>query len=406
MRPRTSSHRRADAAGRRFEWPFRLVLTFDGADRIERIELFDEDDFPAALARLDELGAAEPADPRQPRAREHGDPDSESARRHCSMPDRFDDARRAARRRTFVQRRPPSTVVVGADGRGREAFLEVVAGHARRRLHATVIRRADRGARRSARAWSRVVRHADGRRDRRASRRRGRTPTAVHAPSRASTRKRSTTRVAELDARYLAGEGARARRVLDRSMDARARPSTAGLDRAARSMLPTTIVFVDHRQLWPATRSIAMRTSRCSRASPSRSDSVVIGRRYVRRPATPRSATYRVRGTSDAGGGAFEWDFHIVSTADRRRDPRLRVLRRGRLPRRARPPRRARRRATRRTRATRASRTRRPAPSTGSSRRPSPAASTTPPSTWRRTSSASIIGPRCRTPRRTDATST
>ena len=54
--------------GNVIEWSAHVVLVLDSAGRDSRQEWFPEDHFPAALARFDELGAAEPADPRHPRA--------------------------------------------------------------------------------------------------------------------------------------------------------------------------------------------------------------------------------------------------------------------------------------------------------------------------------------------------
>ena len=52
----------ADADGGEFEWTFHTITTIDADGRIARFEYFAEDDFAAALARLDELGAVAPAD--------------------------------------------------------------------------------------------------------------------------------------------------------------------------------------------------------------------------------------------------------------------------------------------------------------------------------------------------------
>ena len=50
--------------GSRYERSGCVVMGVDASDRINRIEMFADDDFAAALARFDELGVASPADPR------------------------------------------------------------------------------------------------------------------------------------------------------------------------------------------------------------------------------------------------------------------------------------------------------------------------------------------------------
>ncbi len=56
------------ADGGAVEWGTYTVSPIDPTGVVSSMEMFDEDDFPAALARLDELGAAYPVDPRHPRA--------------------------------------------------------------------------------------------------------------------------------------------------------------------------------------------------------------------------------------------------------------------------------------------------------------------------------------------------
>ena len=58
----------ATSEGNVIEWSAHVVLVLDSAGRDSRQEWFPEDQFPAALARFDELGTAAPADPRHPRA--------------------------------------------------------------------------------------------------------------------------------------------------------------------------------------------------------------------------------------------------------------------------------------------------------------------------------------------------
>ena len=52
--------------GRAYEWVLHSLAVFDTSGRITTFELFAEDAWKAALARLDELAAA-PVDPRNPR---------------------------------------------------------------------------------------------------------------------------------------------------------------------------------------------------------------------------------------------------------------------------------------------------------------------------------------------------
>ena len=59
---------RTDAHGSEYEWLACIVMHVDDSDRLDRIEWFALEDWDAALARLDELGADAPADPRHPRA--------------------------------------------------------------------------------------------------------------------------------------------------------------------------------------------------------------------------------------------------------------------------------------------------------------------------------------------------
>ena len=53
--------------GGAYEWALHSLLAVDAAGRVAAFELFAEDDWDAALARLDDLGAAS-SDPRTPRA--------------------------------------------------------------------------------------------------------------------------------------------------------------------------------------------------------------------------------------------------------------------------------------------------------------------------------------------------
>ena len=62
-----------DAGGGVFEWVFHLVSTLDGEDRLSGSELFDEDDFPAALARLDGARRHRTRRPPPPTPRERRD---------------------------------------------------------------------------------------------------------------------------------------------------------------------------------------------------------------------------------------------------------------------------------------------------------------------------------------------
>ncbi len=61
-------------AGSAYEWCFHLLNVWNDEGLVHRRELFDEDDFDAALARLDELGA-----PDRPDSRTHR-PENEATR--------------------------------------------------------------------------------------------------------------------------------------------------------------------------------------------------------------------------------------------------------------------------------------------------------------------------------------
>ena len=56
-------HSLVTRAGNAYEWAFHALMAIDASGRVERMEWFAEDDFDSALARLDELGAADPRTP-------------------------------------------------------------------------------------------------------------------------------------------------------------------------------------------------------------------------------------------------------------------------------------------------------------------------------------------------------
>ncbi len=89
----TSTTSGTTSEGNAYEWVMHTVLAVDAAGRVTRNEWFDESDFPAALARLDELGAVDPRTPY---------PENESTRRiqewvNLLRRGRRDDAQRYVR---------------------------------------------------------------------------------------------------------------------------------------------------------------------------------------------------------------------------------------------------------------------------------------------------------------------
>ena len=172
---------------------------------VSSLEIFDEDDFAAALARLDELGAAEPTETRAPGRRTprpgRGPLRSTSCRRSedaaSSSPTDVDGRRPTSSRsamsstrpRRDPRRRPPvRSTPVGIDDSGYDASRSAVIG-------------SRCSARSSAPPTILEIVLPDHRRARR-----GRTGRRQH--DRLRRGRRSPRRVDELDARYLAGEGA------------------------------------------------------------------------------------------------------------------------------------------------------------------------------------------------------
>ena len=101
------------------QYAFHGVFTYDGG--FNRIEYFADDQWDAALARLDELGAAAPADPRHPRA------ENTATRTRGQVLDRLNDARfddAGAFLREDFERVDRRTVVSMPTAHGRDTFVE------------------------------------------------------------------------------------------------------------------------------------------------------------------------------------------------------------------------------------------------------------------------------------------
>ena len=101
------------------------------------METFDLDDFAAALARLDELGTAEPPDPRHPRAENT----ASRTRSHVLSlfnTGRFDEAR--ALLTDDLERVDRRTVVSMPTTLGLHDFVEASRAFPRSRLHPPVAR--------------------------------------------------------------------------------------------------------------------------------------------------------------------------------------------------------------------------------------------------------------------------
>ena len=129
----TSVNIGVDAEGGEFEWVFHTLATFSADHRIERMELFDENDFATALARLDELGAAIARSP-SPMVRERGDADRRRGSSHLAIDGRFDEA--AEYLTPDIVRVDHRTAVSDADdAAGRDEYMAGPASDVRGRLH-------------------------------------------------------------------------------------------------------------------------------------------------------------------------------------------------------------------------------------------------------------------------------
>ena len=297
---------RTDAHGSEYEWLACIVLHVDDADRVDRIEWFDVEDWDAALARLDELGSAS-SDPRHPRA-ENAASRTRSQVLSLFNTGRFDEARalltddlERVDRRTVVSM--PTTLGLHDFVEASRASLEAGFTH---QSHVPIAVRGDRlelsrVTLRSAEGYELVflsIIEIDE-----SGRVRGTTSFDEDAFDDA---------IAELDARYVAGEGASHVRMLDTAVRTLAALQAEDWT-TLTARLTDDYAFVDHRQLSnpPLDRAgyVAMQQMFTEQ----------IRRRMVVRTFHPVEGaflcTFDVTGT-DAGGGAFQWVFHLVSTFD------------------------------------------------------------------------------------------
>ena len=102
-----------------------IVATVDSDGLISRSEWFTEDDFPAALARFDELAAPETADPRHPRAE---NATTRSADRFFALATdgRLDEAAECLT--TDIVRVDHRTAVSDATTHGRDEYMAALRG--------------------------------------------------------------------------------------------------------------------------------------------------------------------------------------------------------------------------------------------------------------------------------------
>ena len=293
-----------DAGGGAFEWVFHLVSTFDGEDRLARSELFDEDDFPAALARLDELGAA----PNQPVGTPGARLENFATRLGEQLAalineDRFEGLA-ALVAPGFVNDDRRTTVSWGT--MGREKFLAGLQASRdvgfSSKLDEVIAIRGDRLALR------RLVQHTEagdeiadlmvGEFDAR-----GRLQALVTIDD-----GRLLDAIAELDARYLAGEGAEHSEVLRLSMDHVTAINRRDWDAFVATMRPD-IVIGDHRGLWPPTSGRDAYLARIQSLAEASPDSEIISRRFLV-AGNATLSTFGVRGTSEHGEH-HDYGFHV-----------------------------------------------------------------------------------------------
>lgn len=120
----TSDVSGSTADGSMVEWVQHAVGVLDADGRVSEIEMFDEDDFPAALARFDELASAEPVEARTPHAV------NTATRVTCGYcdawsPDRIDELLREYAAPDIV-RVDHRSMVAAPEAIGYEAFTESV----------------------------------------------------------------------------------------------------------------------------------------------------------------------------------------------------------------------------------------------------------------------------------------
>ena len=266
-RPGATRHGRRvwhDADGSVVEWVQHVVTVVEPAG-VSSVEIFDEHDFAAALARFDELGAAPSSDPRHPRC------ENETTRTVDAFFARGDRrplrrGGRAAHARHCPGRSPDRSV--GRDDARARRVHGRVASDVRGRLRGGD-RRPPRRARRAARAVPIDVHH--GLRD------------AARDP----LRRRIGCRRSRVVPVALRRGGARRRgRGAGREVRGRRRPSARG-DHRRRHRSPRLyeqqrldpLSIPAQRRLrcsryppvWDFPHSIAMASSRCRRATPTRS---------------------------------------------------------------------------------------------------------------------------------------
>ena len=288
-----------------YEWVVHSLSTVDATGRITAFELFAEEDWEAALARLDELGIA-PLDARTPQVENaftRRRPEWEALVRSG----RFDEAR--ARLGEFfaddvvrVDRRP---TVAGPDTDGPGMVDSLEAMYELGLVEAGTEPIAVRGDTlalywqtfRSAGGDELVILNL----------------TETDADNRVVFvanygEDQLTEALAELDERYLAGEGAEHADVVRPSMDHVAAINRRDWPALLATMRPD-IVVGDHRGLWPPESDRNAYLARIRSLAETSPDSVVISRRFVA-AGSASLATYGVRGTSDHGE-RYEYDFHV-----------------------------------------------------------------------------------------------
>ena len=307
-------------------------------DSLSRTEWFTEEDFPAALARLDELGAANPVDPRHPRA------ENRASRRLAQIVDLAHARDRAGSRALLTDdfvRLDRRRGVAAWDAHGPDEWVAALdawfdVGMERLSVEPIAVRGEQLVLARvqlSNAAGAVVpflgVWETDGS---------GHFVRAVHFDDDALAEA-----IEELDARYLAGEGAELAGIVRPSLHHLAAINRRDWDTLVVTMRPD-IVIGDHRGLWPPTSDRAAYLARMQSLAVTAPDSTVVGRKlHVVRSAF--LVTCDVQGTSEHGE-RYEYSFHITATVVDGLSAGFEFFADDDFTAAARPPRRARRRAT------------------------------------------------------------
>ena len=296
----------ATADGLQYERAYYVVFVADSAGRIIKTEAFAEDDFAAAIARLDELGATPPTDPRDPRA----------ANATTRTVDRFFDLARADRVEEAAAQLTPDvvrvdhrTAVADATTHGRDEYMTALRGafdigFAEVRIDHLAVRGERLALFRSSfttESEMQLVMLSVG-------------ETNAHGlVTHISLYDEDALNaaVAELDARYLTGEGAGDAAVLQPSMDHVAAFNLRDWDALLTTLRPD-IVIGDHRGLWPPTSDRDAYLARMQSLAETTPDSIVLGRKFLV-AGNASLATYEVQGTSEHGDH-YEYVFHIPGT--------------------------------------------------------------------------------------------